>query len=61
MTLVASRTLDLNADVAEWCPIIDRQHLLAVGTYELQEELGERVGRWDHTAQAPSSSSELAA
>ena len=46
MTLIASRTLDLHADVAEWCPITGRQHLLAVGTYELQEERNKRIGRY---------------
>jgi len=45
MSLIASRILDLNADAAEWCPTPGHRSLLAVGTYQLQEELGKRVGR----------------
>ena len=45
MSLIASQTLDLHADAAEWCPIAGHKDLLAVGTYQLQQELGKRIGR----------------
>jgi hypothetical protein len=37
--------LDLPADSAEWCPVAGNRDMLAVGTYELQEGVAERVGR----------------
>lgn len=45
MSLIVSQTLSLNADAAEWCPTAGHENLLAVGTYQLEEELGKRVGR----------------
>lgn len=39
-------TLDLNADVAEWCPLPGPQsRLLAAGTYQLNEATQQREGR----------------
>lgn len=40
-------TLELNADVAEWCPLPSRIHrrLLAAGTYQLNETTQKREGR----------------
>lgn len=38
-------TLDLNADVAEWCPLPRRHRLLAAGTYQLNEASQQREGR----------------
>ena len=39
-------TLDLNADVAEWCPLPGpHSRLLAAGTYELDEITQQREGR----------------
>lgn len=40
------RTLDLNADSAEWCPQPGSQEYLAVGTYQLDEASKQRHGRW---------------
>jgi len=40
-------TLELNADVAEWCPLPSSTHcrLLAAGTYQLNETTQTREGR----------------
>ena len=40
-------TLELNADVAEWCPLLSNGHrrLIAAGTYQLNEATQERQGR----------------
>jgi diphthamide biosynthesis protein 7 len=40
-------TLELNADVAEWCPLASSTHrrLLAAGTYQLNEATQKREGR----------------
>lgn len=37
-------TLDLNADVTEWCPVLHYHNILAAGTYELNEETKTREG-----------------
>ena len=39
------RKLELNADCAEFCPTPGRQDLLAVGTYQLDEQEQQRHGR----------------
>ena len=39
-------TMDLNADCAEFCPVPGCQRQLAVGTYQLQEDVQERTGRY---------------
>jgi diphthamide biosynthesis protein 7 len=36
--------LPLPADVAEWCPTPGAQRVLAVGTYQLDEQRGQRLG-----------------
>lgn len=42
--LVAPTSCEFYADVVEWCPHIGHQDVLACGTYELQEDIGERKG-----------------
>lgn len=37
-------TLDLNADVAEWCPTPNYTDILAAGTYQLNEQTQTREG-----------------
>ena len=37
--------LDLNADCAEFCPFPSHEDLLAVGTYQLDEQEQQRHGR----------------
>lgn len=44
-TTHAAHTLELNADSTEFCPIQGYEDILAVGTYQLQEELQERIGQ----------------
>lgn len=39
------RTLDLNADSAEWCPTNGSRDLLAIGTYQLDAATSTRNGR----------------
>ena len=39
------RKLELNADCAEFCPFPGHQDLLAVGTYQLDEQKQQRHGR----------------
>lgn len=39
------RILDLNADCVEFCPSAGHEHLLAVGTYQLDEATKTRHGR----------------
>lgn len=43
--LLCNTQLELNADVVEFCPVPELATLLAVGTYELVEQLQTRVGR----------------
>jgi diphthamide biosynthesis protein 7 len=38
-------TLELTADVAEWCPLPSHRRLLAAGTYQLDEATQQRHGR----------------
>ncbi len=38
-------TVDLQPDSVEWCPNKERSHLLAVGTYQLDEATATRHGR----------------
>lgn len=38
-------TLDLNADVVEWCPLQPHHRILAAGTYQLNEATQQRTGR----------------
>ena len=45
MALLDERVLDLPADCAEFCPDNSGNHLLAAGTYELNEETQRRTGR----------------
>lgn len=42
---LADITLDLNADCAEFCPAPHNQHILAAGTYQLDEATNTRHGR----------------
>lgn len=44
-TMLATRTLPLNADVAEWCVAPQHSDVLAAGTYQLDEAAGVRQGR----------------
>lgn len=44
-TTHAAHVLELNADSTELCPVKGCEDYLAVGTYQLQEELQERVGQ----------------
>lgn len=39
------RKLELNADCAEFCPYTGHEDLLAVGTYQLDEQEQQRHGR----------------
>ena len=45
MALLDKRVLDLPADCAEFCPDSNGNHLLAAGTYELNEQTQQRTGR----------------
>lgn len=49
--------LDINADVAEFCPVAGHLQWLAVGTYELNEASKQRHGRLHLYSLAPNSSS----
>lgn len=40
-----TKTLDLNADSTEFCPADGLHDVLAVGTYQLQEDIQERIGK----------------
>ena len=44
MTVHQETTLAVNADSTEFCPLDTLQHILAVGTYELEEETQTRFG-----------------
>lgn len=43
-TVHQETTLAVNADSTEFCPLDTRQHVLAVGTYELEEKTQTRHG-----------------
>lgn len=46
-------TLELQPDSVEWCPNEGLQHLLAVGTYQLDEATTTRHGRCVGAAPVP--------